>query len=244
MKRYYIFLVLLWAIAIIAALGQVSIARVQAKDRQTASDLLMIRSSVEGYVSEKGRLPETLDQLKMESELKQRAANENYGYEKISASNYKLCANFQRESRRALAAVRAMASHTVGKVDRDPYEHKKGYDCFEYHSSAVSHINLIPGRADNLKVCGQADVAIKSVNPKVKVTSIEPSLNRLTVESAIVNPTVGRNEAVRNQTYRWNIDPTVYNDKCTAAKLSDIKTGDIVTVYSDNSGFAVAIQKF
>jgi len=100
-------------------------ARTKAYDQTRTNDLRNISYNVNDYYQNQGALPNSLQDLTNKTSLVDPKTNAPYGYEKVDATSYKLCAVFETAN-----------PVTDQTIPVDPYDqsliHGTGENCFNY----------------------------------------------------------------------------------------------------------------
>lgn len=124
MKKYYTFTAILVAVCIAAIAYQIIASRGPAADSKTVGDISAIQNQIEDYASTYHRLPVAVSSLsRLNPDIVKRA--QKYSYSTISASRYKLCAEFLTD------ASKDKPSYFSSYSRQEPTYHQKGYQCFE-----------------------------------------------------------------------------------------------------------------
>jgi hypothetical protein len=104
-------------------------ARAERFDRARVADLRQIAAAVDEYWDEEGAVPPDLDRLASRRgiaiELEDPQTGERYRYQPLAAAEYRLCADFLLEDRKATAA----AARTGVGLERF-WHHPAGSHCF------------------------------------------------------------------------------------------------------------------
>lgn len=102
--------------------------RAKKQDNETLNRFSMIDSALNGYYSEKKKLPETLDELAKDRKfiaeryIKDAVSNETFSYKILAdKKSYELCANFQTSNR--------TNDYQSDEYLRDRWPHDAGYQC-------------------------------------------------------------------------------------------------------------------
>lgn len=145
LRRRYVGVVagVLAVVAIVSGffiVGTPAEARLARFDAEKVSDLQNIQSQVTSYYQAKQKLPATLDDINTSLSYGplpvDRQTGEPYGYEKVGALSFKLCATFNAESRTVqgayLTEMEPRAVPVGGKAGaQDNWQHGAGQVCFE-----------------------------------------------------------------------------------------------------------------
>ena len=127
MRRYYVFIVLLFVFATAALLGAFAIRRGPAHDARVVSDFEAIRSALPGPTRDSRdrvvpNLPSNLSTLALADSTRKRLGD--YSYAVTAPAVYSLCATFQTATNKAGNAMNNYTSYVDFSV------HPKGRYCF------------------------------------------------------------------------------------------------------------------
>jgi hypothetical protein len=109
-------------------------------DQVIVDDLRELRSQVDNYSSKNNELPEELDDLDLNNELKAHAKAYKYKYEAVDFNKYKLCAVFKTDTKSTdKVDANPLERYQYGSSSsyespsyEDPAKHGSGEQCFNY----------------------------------------------------------------------------------------------------------------
>lgn len=107
-------------------------------DRAIEADFQDIYQMIEDVYSDEGRLPSGFDELELSEAVQVRAEANAYAYEKTSARQFDLCAEFKTE--KSEGEVTLSPDFSISDIATSSYlgpvgggdAHSEGYDCIEY----------------------------------------------------------------------------------------------------------------
>lgn len=131
MRKYYIFIIIV-ALGLVPVLiagfvigGTPATLQEIALDTKRMNDFEMIKQGIDLYFQDNNKLPVSIDELNMKTQLVDPTTNGPYHYEIVSNSSYKLCAEFSTDSNQAENMYQSSSTK----------RHNKGYDCITYQVS-------------------------------------------------------------------------------------------------------------
>ena len=142
-----IFLAVMLAVSVGVALLQLpalSKAQNAAYDQTTESDLNVIRTEIQSYITEHDKLPTSLGDAVSSDKIKH--AVSSYEFKKLAASKYELCATFKTEGNSS-SPVPASSSSSYLTAYVDFSEHPEGHHCFTvnaYSSNLYDQYDVTP----------------------------------------------------------------------------------------------------
>lgn len=129
-KRIAITIAAVLTVVLLAAIiWPMSTQRNQAIDRAIENDFSVLSTQVESYYRQNRRLPNDLDDLKLDDEVESRATKYNYNFNKEAVRTYELCAEFKTDTTSdddAQDDIYYSSSYYKAR------SHTAGYDCIEY----------------------------------------------------------------------------------------------------------------
>lgn len=130
------------ALVILLVLAAGVQARGSLIDEKISEDLSYINDEVQNYYSENRSLPDDLNELSLDSAVKDRAGSYGYVYEKQRARSFGLCAEFKTESK--TGSSRPNFSYSSPQFDI----HGKGKECFDLKVSGSNYYDILESEPD------------------------------------------------------------------------------------------------
>jgi type II secretory pathway pseudopilin PulG len=115
MRKYYLAMLIVAAVGLIAVVWQYTLSRGTASDQRKVGDISEMQSKLDTYYQDNAKLPANLSDLDLSEDLSKNLSD--YEYTKTSKS-YTLCANFKTDASNA------------DYGDDSVYFHGKGRQCF------------------------------------------------------------------------------------------------------------------
>lgn len=131
MKRYYLFIVILFVFSGLAVVAQFATSRGPTADNQTATDLADLQNGADEYALDHQALPTSIDQIQVKNPS--RGFNDrlkNYAYQKTAFDTYQVCGTFKTDN---TSRYRGYSSSDY----QTPTIHHQGYQCFSRKSYIV-----------------------------------------------------------------------------------------------------------
>ena len=102
-------------------------------DNTRLGDFTTMKYRVENYFRSHSRIPYNMSDLANGGDLPTDPESGNqYEYQKITDTSYKLCAVFSTDSGETREKEKALNTSYPMYLDSDNQNHKKGYDCLSY----------------------------------------------------------------------------------------------------------------
>lgn len=135
-------------------------------DDQTVSDLQSIEGQVSNYYRKNSTLPATLNDLEKEDYYSSRELNPSITYQKITATNYKLCATFKRAS----SDYKTEQTRYYAYENNDQWQYGKGNSCFDKNTDKITPAKTYSNpQTDTL--------AIEEARKKAQIASIKSNMS-------------------------------------------------------------------
>ena len=117
-------------VVIAATIAPISKQRSAAIDRAIETDFTEISLLVEEYYSAEGRLPSSIEDLKIDDGIRSRQSKFGYVLDKKSSRIYQLCANFKTDTSDGSPVNKESLDLSSSYYADRP--HIAGYDCIDY----------------------------------------------------------------------------------------------------------------
>jgi hypothetical protein len=138
MKKYYIFLVVVAAISLVAIAASNLLRRDPVHDRTAVSDLHTLSNEVDTHYLREKKLPESLSEITVQDRNALSRAGQ-YEYRKVSSVSYELCATFRTDQRSEYTRPEPVPD-SKESYRPDPSNHAKGRQCFVYTMIPVGQV--------------------------------------------------------------------------------------------------------